>query len=101
MERILFFNPELRMDFDWREKYHLRLGSIRPQNKEQISAGLKNMGQEAIRNRFLGSKKELTELELHYLTNLDGWNHYALGLEERGHLKRGVAVIRLVRSSHD
>lgn len=46
----------------------------------------------------MGSKKEFSEQELEYLTHLDGWNHYAVGIEERDR-PRGVAVVRMVRSS--
>lgn len=97
----LFFNPEFTMDFDWRDRFHLRVGSVRPHNKKQISEGLRNMSPESIRNRFLGSKREFSDQELQYLTNLDGWNHYALGMEERDGNKRGIAIVRLVRASHD
>jgi GNAT superfamily N-acetyltransferase len=96
----LFFTPEIKMDFDWKGKYHLRTGSVQPHNKKQISEGLRDMSPETIRNRFLGSKREFSEQELQYLTTLDGWNHYAIGIEEREKLKRGVGLIRLVRSSH-
>lgn len=100
MKHKLFFTPEIRLDFDWKGKYHLRAGSVQPHNKKQISEGLRDMGPESIRNRFLGSKRDFSEQELQYLTVLDGWNHYAFGIEEREKLKRGVGIIRLVRSSH-
>lgn len=58
------------------------------------------MSPESIRNRFLGSKRDFSEQELQYLTVLDGWNHYAFGIEELNDRKRGVAIVRLVRSSH-
>lgn len=87
------------MGFDWKGK-HLRVGSVLPHNKKQISEGLRDMSPESIRNRFLGSKRDFSEKELEYLTTLDGHNHYAIGIEERENLKRGVAVIRLVRASH-
>ena len=95
-----FFDSNIRQDFDWKGKYHLRAGAVRPDNKKQISEGLREMSPESIRNRFLGSKRAFTEKELQYLTSLDGINHYAFGIEEREKLKRGVAIIRLVRSSH-
>ena len=98
--RKLFFSADILMDFDWKG-FHLRAGSVRPHNKKQISDGLRDMSPESIRNRFLGSKREFSEQELQYLTHLDGWNHYAFGIEEREGLKRGVGLIRLVRSSHD
>lgn len=88
------------MNFDWKEKFHLRLGSVLPHNKKQISEGLRDMSPESIRNRFLGSKRDFSEQELQYLTVLDGWNHYALGVEEREGRKRGVAIVRMVRASH-
>jgi GNAT superfamily N-acetyltransferase len=94
----LFFNPEFKLDFIRGEK-SLRVGSVLPRNKKQISDGLKDMSSTTIRNRFLGSKKEFSDIELEYLTTLDGWNHYALGIEETKDFKRGVALIRLVRSS--
>lgn len=95
----LFFTPEIEIDFDW-GKHQLRAGSVRPHNKKQISEGLRDMSPESIRNRFLGSKRDFSDQELQYLTHLDGWNHYAFGIEERGSLKRGVGIIRMVRSSH-
>lgn len=98
--RDLFFTPDIKMDFDWKGKYHLRAGSVQPHNKKQISEGLRDMSPESIRNRFLGSKREFSEQELQYLTTLDGWNHYAFGIEEREQSRRGVGLIRLVRSSH-
>jgi len=100
MIKNLFFTPEIKMDFDWKGKYHLRVGSVQPHNKKQISEGLRDMSPETIRNRFLGSKREFSDQELQYLTTLDGWNHYAIGIEEREKLKRGVGLIRLVRASH-
>ena len=69
-----------------------------PSNREQISRGLKDLSSESIRNRFLGSKKEFSGAELEYLTNLDGWDHYAFGIEERERPFRGVSIARLVRS---
>ena len=93
-----FFSPDFSIPFCWQGK-HLRVGSVLPHNKKQISEGLRDMSPESIRNRFLGSKRDFSEKELEYLTTLDGWNHYAIGIEERD-LKKGVAIIRLVRSSH-
>lgn len=99
MSQDLFFTPEFSLEFEWK-KFHFRVGSVRPHNKKQISDGLRDMSPETIRYRFLGSKRDFSERELQYLTVLDGWNHYAIGIEEREKLKRGVGIVRLVRSSH-
>lgn len=96
----LFFNATLSQRLEW-NKTSLRIGAVTPSNKAQISAGLRDMSQESIRNRFLGSKRFFSDKELEYLTKLDGENHYAIGVEEREKLKRGVAIIRLVRSLDD
>ncbi len=93
----LFFNSNFAQNLDWKNA-QLRMGTVTPQNKQQISASLRDMSHESIRNRFLGSKRYFSEKELEYLTTIDGWNHYAIGIEESEKLKRGVAIIRMVRS---
>ncbi len=93
----LIFSPEFRVNFELRGK-NFNVASLTPSDRVHIQAGLKLMSHESIRNRFMGSKKEFTEKELDYLTSLDGWNHYALGVEEADGAHRGVAVIRMVRS---
>jgi RimJ/RimL family protein N-acetyltransferase len=97
----LYFSPNFRLDFNWKTKHPLRVGSVLPVNALQIANGLKDMSPESIRNRFLGSKKEFSQKELEYLTHLDGLNHYAIGIEEQDRPHRGVAIVRLVRSSED
>lgn len=94
------FTPTFKFDLDWRG-YKLRVGSVNSQHRQQIAGSLKNMSHESIRNRFMGSKKEFSDQELTYLTEIDGHNHYALGIEEREGEHRGVAVVRMVRSSED
>ncbi len=93
----MIFAPEFRLPFRLRGNKFF-VASLTPADRAHIQAGLKLMSQESIRNRFMGSKKEFTEKELDYFTSLDGWNHYALGVEEGGGHHRGVAVIRMVRS---
>lgn len=93
------FSPEFQITIE-RGNHLLRVGSVTAQNKKQISEGLRDLSSASIRNRFLGLKREFTEKELHYLTVLDGHNHYAIGIEETDERNRGVAIVRLVRSSH-
>lgn len=97
----IFFNDHFFVDFDWKGRYALRVGPVLPANKAQITRSLKDLSHESIRNRFMGSKKEFSPQELKYLTELDGQNHFAIGLEERSPPKRGVAIARMVRSSAD
>lgn len=97
----LFFNTHFEFDLNLKDQYKLRVGAVLPSNRDQISRGLKDLSSESIRNRFLGSKKEFSNTELEYLTNLDGWDHYAIGVEERERPFRGVSIARLVRSPVD
>ena len=97
----LFFNSTISFELNRRGRHKLRLGPVLPINREQLSRGLKDLSSESIRNRFLGSKKEFSATELEYLTNLDGWDHYALGIEEKEKPFRGVSIARLVRSPVD
>ncbi len=96
----MFFSPDFEMILDHHGRA-LRMGSVLPKNKKQISDGLKLMSPESIRNRFLGIKSGFSQKELDYLTDVDGINHYAMGVEEVDGEKRGVAVIRLVRFKED
>jgi RimJ/RimL family protein N-acetyltransferase len=99
MNRSFFFSSNFLLEFNWKKKLNLRVGTIKPDHKNQIAAGLKDLSPESTRLRFLGSKKAFTDKELNYLTQLDGNNHYALGIEEIENQKRGIAIIRMVRSS--
>lgn len=94
----LFFNSHYLDQIKWLDKYELSFGTLTPEKKTKISQGLRDLSHETIRFRFMGPKKEFTQQELQYLTELDGWNHFALGLEETCGRERGVAIIRLVRS---
>ncbi len=97
----LFFNPSFKADLFWRNQYKIRIGPVLPANKDQISRSIKDLSTESIRYRFLGSKKEFSPDELEYLTNVDGWNHYAIGMEEQQTPNRGIAIARMVRSLID
>ena len=96
----MFFTPDFEAQFSHRE-FDFRMGSVLPKNKKLIADGLQHMSPESIRNRFSGIKSGFSERELNYLTDLDGINHYALGVQETMAPKRGVAVIRLVRLEND
>ena len=97
----MFFNQEFSLQILWQNKYSLRLAMVGPKNKQHIAQGLSFMSQDSIRNRFMGSKKEFSPTELKYFTEIDGVNHYALGLQELDRYQIGVAIARLVRSQDD
>jgi RimJ/RimL family protein N-acetyltransferase len=67
---------------------------IRPDDKAQLTDGLRQLSDETIRKRFLAAKPRFSDAELRYLTEIDGHDHIALVAEVDGAL---VAVARSVR----
>ena len=59
-----------------REKVAFR--SIRPDDKERLSAALGRLSPESQRRRFLMPKPRFSSSELRYLTELDGFDHVAV-----------------------
>ena len=57
-------------------KIHIRL--IHPDDKQRLVDGFHHLSQQSIYFRFLGSKKELTERDLVYFTEIDYDKHIAL-----------------------
>ena len=55
---------------------HIRL--IRPDDKDKLVDGFHHLSKESVYFRFLGSKKELTENDLIYFTEIDYDKHIAL-----------------------
>lgn len=87
---------DFRREFNWRGT-ELRVGFLLPEARAKISAGIAHMSRETIRHRFFGIKNGFTDRELKYLTEIDGFNHFALGVEEVRDAERGIAVMRMVR----
>lgn len=91
-------------EFHQRTSFTLRLkektflvAAVGPENKSQLHEGFQSLSPQSIRNRFLAGKKDFTPQELSYLTELDGENHYALGILEHANAQRGIGIVRLVR----
>ena len=57
---------------------HIRL--IRPDDKKRLVDGFHHLSKNSIYFRFLGSKKELTESDLVYFTEIDYEKHIALAV---------------------
>jgi RimJ/RimL family protein N-acetyltransferase len=81
----------------------LAVRPITPASKPLIAAAMTRLSPESIRRRFFAPRRELTELELHRLTAMDGWNQYALGVCARGAdgALEGIGVARFARTAAD
>jgi GNAT superfamily N-acetyltransferase len=94
-----------RYDDLYRETVTLRDGSeallrlVRPEDKPLLLDGFERMSPESRYYRFFTSKERLSEADLHYLTEIDGENHFAVGavrIQPDG-TQLGLGVARFVR----
>jgi RimJ/RimL family protein N-acetyltransferase len=71
--------------------------AIRPEDKPFLREGFRRLSPESVYHRFFQAKKDLTEAELRYLTEVDFESHVALLaiLEEEGR-EVGVGVARYI-----
>ena len=79
---------------------HVTVRPVTPASKPLIAAAMTRLSPESIRRRFFAPRRELSEVELHRLTAMDGWNQYALGACTRaidGTLQ-GIGVARFART---
>lgn len=92
-------------DASFAERVALRDGTevtlrlIRPADKALLERGFERMSERSRFQRFFVAKNHLSPLELRYLTELDGENHFAMGAACSGPDgdEVGVGVARFVR----
>ena len=89
------------MDIREGEPYILRDGSwvairpVRPEDGPLLTDGFARLSARSRRSRFFTGKVRLSEAEVRYLTNIDHYDHEALGAVSRD--GRGVGVARYIR----
>lgn len=79
-----------------RDGSEVHIRPVVPEDRELFVEGFEHFGSESRQARFLGQKKQLTESELDFLTQIDHVNHEAFGAVdvETG---AGVGVARMMR----
>jgi len=72
---------------------------IQPDDGRHLRAGLARMSPESRYARFMGERRDLSDEELRYLCQIDGFDHFAIGAVALGPdgTAEGVAVARFVR----
>ena len=72
---------------------------ILPSDKLPLQLGLEELSAESIRQRFFSNKKEFSESELTFLTEVDQVNHLAyIAFPQEGELLKPAGVIRAVKN---
>ena len=74
---------------------------IRPTDRELLERSRGRFSDESMRRRFLGPKPRLTTSELRYLTEVDGYDHFAVVAVPLDDLDTIVGVARWVRLTDD
>jgi GNAT superfamily N-acetyltransferase len=74
-------------------------GPVTPAAKPLIQAAVGKMSPETSRRRFFTVRRELSEVELQRLTDIDGWDRFAIGAAARSDagFVEGVGVARFAR----
>ena len=78
----------------------LRIRPIRPSDKQKLAKGFMRLSPESRYHRYFNHKCVLTAEELHSFSELDGYDHFALGafeLSEVGEDGDAVGVARFIR----
>lgn len=98
---------DLRFDVDWQEERKLddgariRLRPIRPADQQRVADGFAALSQESRYLRCLRARKDLSPEELHFMTDCDGIDHFAIAVvavDEDGNEGDSVGLARFVRS---
>lgn len=76
-----------------------RLELIDPSDRETLERAFHRLSSETRYRRFLGPKSDLSDDELDYLTDIDQYDHVAIGarVEQSDGLDEGIGVARCVR----
>lgn len=96
----LRFGPDYAEDVTLGDGTKVRLRLVRPSDKPLLAQGLMRLSPKSQYLRFFTAKTKFTPQELDYLTELDGYDHFAIAVgrvEADGSEGDGVAVGRFVR----
>ncbi len=98
----LHFTAEYREQVEIGDRV-VEVRPVRPDDKALLRAGFEQMSPESRYRRFFAVKSRLTDDEVRYLTEVDGYDHFALGVVHRREdgSEEGVGVGRLVRLEQD
>jgi GNAT superfamily N-acetyltransferase len=77
---------------------------VRPSDKATMQRAFSELSSASRYKRFFGVKPVLTEADLRYFTETDGWDHFALGavmIDDQGCEGEGLGVARFIRLTGD
>jgi GNAT superfamily N-acetyltransferase len=97
MANYMQFNDYYHEQVPLANATQIRLRLIRPDDKEHMVKAFENLSTASRYKRFFGTKKILTERELRYFTEIDQYNHFALGALELDDDNKEIGVEGVAR----
>lgn len=103
MTEELTFDEEYEDVVELSDGTEVRLRLVCADDREKLREGFEQLSSESRYTRFLTPKSTLSDAELEYLTELDGYNHFAIGAEllDANRDGEGIAIARGVRLHDD
>jgi len=104
MSRLLKIDEHYRHHLTLRSGEPVCLRLIRPSDKPAMRRAFAELSAPSRHKRFFIAKQVLTDEELRYFTETDGWDHFALGavaLREDGREGDGLGIARFFRLADD
>ncbi len=104
MRTELEFGPDYCEDVTLGGDLRVRLRLIRASDKDNLQRGLQRLSPQSRYLRFFTAKPRLSAAELSYLTEIDGWSHFAIvaaRLTAEGEEGAGAGVARFIRLPED
>jgi GNAT superfamily N-acetyltransferase len=98
------FDHEYQEHVRLAEEVDVRLRLVQPADKERLREGLLALSGASRQKRFFGGKGSLSNVELRYFTELDEFDHFAIGAVElngSGEEGDGIGIARFIRLPHD
>ena len=97
-----FFDEHYREEIQLSDGSRYVLRCVRPEDKVYLSSGLPHLSERSRYRRFFTAKPRLSERELKFLTEVDGYNHFAMGAlrvypEPENAGDEGAGIVRFVR----
>ncbi|WP_316368806.1 GNAT family N-acetyltransferase [Candidatus Thiodiazotropha sp. CDECU1] len=103
-------SSRLMIDATYCERITLNSGEnvclrmVRPSDKAAMLRAFAELSGPSRHKRFFAAKQTLTENDLRYFTETDGWDHFALGavvIDEDGREGDGLGIARFIRLNDD
>lgn len=86
------------MQYNLKDGTQVTIRLLKPDDKEGLSLGFKELSADSRRTRFLSLRSRLSNRQLAYLTEIDYRNHFALCAFDISHGRnKGIGVARYIR----